>query len=195
MAKKSHKTSTPARSKQLRIISGIWRSRIIEFDPVSGLRPTGDRIRETLFNWLAPHIPGARCLDLFSGSGALGFEAISRGASHCTLVDSNSTVTKKLNEQISLLQATNIVVEQRDVLEFLSTSPAKPFDTVFIDPPFALELLTPTCNLLKNNQWLSADAFIYCEQSVTDSSFTAPANWQLIRTKTSGDVRYSLYTH
>lgn len=180
---------------KLRIIAGKWRSRVITFQPADGLRPTGDRIRETLFNWLSTTIDGARCIDVFAGSGALSFEALSRGASQCTSLEQQGAAIKNLYKNASALRAENLNIVQADSIHFLQHSPPdQPFHIAFVDPPFSARLLTQTCELLNSGGWLSHNARIYCEMEAADSSFIAPDNWEMLREKVSGDVRYCLYS-
>lgn len=183
---------TPAGSNQLRIIGGIWRGRKLSFPDVDGLRPTGDRIRETLFNWLAPDIQGARCLDLFAGSGALGLEALSRGAQSSLLLEKHAAAAQQLKSNLQLLQAGNGRVEQVDSLHWLKQQPPQPFDIIFIDPPFALDLWVPIAAALEAQAWLSDEALIYLE-APRDAQLQLPANWQLHRDKHAGQVSFRLY--
>jgi len=183
------------RPQKLRIIGGQWRSRQISFTSAPGLRPTGDRIRETLFNWLAADIPGARCLDLFAGSGALCFEALSRGAASCTAVELDGRATKQMRENQELLQANNISIVMADARHYLQQSvPQQPYHIVFIDPPFESQLQGSVCAALNNNRWLAPNALIYCELPTSDCVFVAPTNWQLLHEKRAGEVKYSLYS-
>lgn len=182
----------PASLHRLRIIGGRWRSRTFSFPVVDGLRPTGDRIRETLFNWLAPILPGARCLDLFAGSGILGLEALSRGASHCTLVELHPAAAKQLRQNAQLLGANNAQVLQTSALAFLDQQP-EPVDVVFLDPPFSGDFWQPVMNKL-NEGWLRDGAMIYVE-SRRDAALIAPANWLLHREKLAGQVCYRLYRY
>jgi 16S rRNA (guanine966-N2)-methyltransferase len=187
--------ATPSRkgSNQLRIIGGLWRGRKLSFPDVDGLRPTGDRIRETLFNWLAPDIQGAHCLDLFAGSGALGLEALSRGAGSSLLLEKNTAAAQQLKANLQLLQAHNGRVEQVDSLQWLKQQqPPHPFDVVFIDPPFALNLWAPIAAALEAHHWLSDAAVIYLE-APRDAQLQLPANWQLHRDKQAGQVSFRLY--
>lgn len=189
---KSSKTK-PASSNQLRIIGGIWRGRKLSFPDVDGLRPTGDRIRETLFNWLAPDIQGARCLDLFAGSGALGLEALSRGASYSLMRERNSHAAHQLHLNLQLLQTTQGEVVQGDALAWLEQpNSAAPFDLVFIDPPFQLDLWQRVIDALENGGYLTDEAVIYVE-SGKDDSYQMPSNWHLHRDKTAGNVCYRLF--
>ena len=183
----------PAGSNQLRIIGGSWRGRKLSFPDVDGLRPTGDRIRETLFNWLAPDIQGAHCLDLFAGSGALGLEALSRGAESSVLLEKHAAAAQQLKANLQLLQADNGRVEQVDSLQWLAQQkPSHPFDIIFIDPPFALDLWATIATALEANHWLSDAAVIYLE-APRDAQLQLPANWQLHRDKQAGQVSFRLY--
>lgn len=179
-------------SNQLRIIGGLWRGRKLTFPDVDGLRPTGDRIRETLFNWLAPDIQGAHCIDLFAGSGALGLEALSRGAASSLLLEKHPAAAQQLKANLQLLQADNGRVEQVDSLQWLNQHPVHPFDIVFIDPPFALDLWGAIAAALETRHWLSHDAIIYLE-APREAQLNLPATWQLHRDKHAGHVSYRLY--
>ena len=195
VAPPSTKSPAPARkgNNQLRIIGGLWRGRKLSFPDVDGLRPTGDRIRETLFNWLAPDIQGANCLDLFAGSGALGLEALSRGAKSSVLLEKHAAAARQLNANLQLLQAGHGRIEQVDSLHWLKQqNPPQPFDIVFIDPPFALELWEPIAAALEAQAWLSDEALIYLE-APRDAQLLLPANWQLHRDKQAGQVSFRLY--
>ena len=139
---------------RLRIVAGNWRSRLLQIADVPGLRPTSERIRETLFNWLAPSIHGARCLDLCAGTGALGIEALSRGGSRACFVERSSVATKVLKSNIASLAATNAEVLNLDARSYLGASSVKPFDIVFLDPPFQAELHAELCRLLAR-AWLA----------------------------------------
>lgn len=178
---------------KLRIIGGRWRSRTLSFPAIDGLRPTGDRIRETLFNWLAPILPGSRCLDLFAGSGILGFEALSRGADHCTLVELNPVAVRQLKANADLLKAKDADIKAISALEFLAKPPPAPFHVVFLDPPFAADLWQPIINLLTAG-WLHEDALIYVE-SPAELILNPPPNWHPHREKRTGQVCYRLYRH
>jgi len=180
-------------SNQLRIIGGLWRGRKLSFPDADGLRPTGDRIRETLFNWLAPDIQGAHCLDLFAGSGALGLEALSRGAASSLLLEKHAAAAQQLKNNLHLLQADNGRVEQVDSLQWLAQQQApQPFDIIFIDPPFALDLWEAIATALETGHWLSDVAIIYLE-APRDAQLQLPANWQLHRDKQAGQVSFRLY--
>ncbi|HTF96159.1 MAG TPA: 16S rRNA (guanine(966)-N(2))-methyltransferase RsmD [Cellvibrio sp.] len=183
----------PKGSNQLRIIGGSWRGRKLGFPDVEGLRPTGDRIRETLFNWLAPDIAGARCLDLFAGSGALGLEALSRGAGESVLIEKNPLAAQSLVKNLALLNAEKAQVINTDTLSFLSNANSVvPFDVVFIDPPFQQNLWQQTIDLLEQQKLLSESCVIYVESGIEDQ-YEVPASWELHRDKTTAKVRYRLF--
>jgi len=177
---------------QLRIIAGKWRGRKLAIPKLPGLRPTPDRIRETLFNWLSNEIVGARCLDLFCGSGALGFEAASRGAKAVTLVDVEPTVKSQIDANISMLNAENIDLIQANVMKMLDT-PATPQDIVFIDPPFSKNFVAQTIIKLETNGWLKMKCFIYIETEANLVELATPKNWLLQREKKAGEVLSRLY--
>ena len=176
---------------QLRIIGGQWRGRKLSFPEIPGLRPTPDRVRETLFNWLAPVITGARCLDLFAGSGALGLEALSRGASQVVLLDNHNAATKQLQANLVLLQCTAAEAVKSEALEYLSGS-ASPFDIVFLDPPYQADLLPQCIQRLEQGGWLTSPAWIYLEASAKSGLPELPPNWTVYRSKTAGEVGYHL---
>lgn len=181
------------KTNQLRIIGGEWRGRKLDFPDVSNLRPTGDRIRETLFNWLQMDIPGARCLDLFAGSGALGFEALSRGAAQVTFLDSHSKSVQQLNANCRLLACGKATVLKKDALEFLRAEPEQLFDIVFLDPPFKLDMLQESIQLLNEKKHLHAGAKIYLEMDVATEIASMPEDWQMLKEKKAGQVKYQLW--
>ena len=191
-ARYSRKASHRSDKNQLRIIGGKWRGRKLSFPTVAGLRPTGDRLRETLFNWLAPYIEGANVVDLFAGSGALGIEAASRQAGKVTLVEKNPLAARQLELNIARLAAANILLYHMDAITFLDTRPAEPFDIVFLDPPFNSALLTDSIARLQHAGLLAAGAFIYVETAI-GISMPAPETWHVLRQKSAGNVCYSLY--
>ena len=196
---KSTSTSKKSPQNQLRIIGGKWRGQKLSFANAEGLRPTGDRIRETLFNWLTPVISGAHCLDLFAGSGALGIEALSRGAMSATLIEKNRTAITLLQQSCAQLHADNADIVQMDALDWLkntkpsSQKPTKLFDVVFLDPPFTTELLQPCCDLLQQHGLLANNAHIYIEMDSQQSAPITSPSWNPLREKTSGQVTYRLY--
>lgn len=177
-------------TNQLRIIGGQWRSRRLRFPDVVGLRPSSDRVRETLFNWLQPMIEGSRCLDLFAGSGALGLEALSRGATEVEFVDKHPKVIDALRKNLNLLEAKGGRVVQADSLAYLRGTP-RPFDIVFLDPPFRQGLLTPCLELLAHG-WLASGARIYLETELELGKPELPEGWELLRSKKAGQVAYYL---
>ncbi len=174
----------------VRIIGGRHRGRKLPFAEIPGLRPTGDRIRETLFNWLQPVIEGARCLDLFSGSGALGMEAASRGAGRVVMVEQAGSVVRQLERNRELLDLDQIEIVRADALQFLE-QPASPFDIVFLDPPFDNDLLAPLCQRLTLG-WLADDARIYLEEDISRPFPALPEDWRWLKQKTAGRVRFGL---
>lgn len=181
---------------RIRIIGGTHRGRRLSFPDAAGLRPTPDRVRETLFNWLMPHLPGARCLDPFAGSGALGLEAASRGAREVVLVDTHPAVVKALQENLRLLDETERArVIRSDALAFLRGQADAPFDIVFLDPPYAADRLPEAIRLLEEGGWLADPAWIYIEAPVARGQAALPplpANWSLQREKRAGQVGYHL---
>ncbi|MDY0972103.1 16S rRNA (guanine(966)-N(2))-methyltransferase [Siccibacter turicensis] len=179
-------------SGQIRIIGGQWRGRKLPVPDSPGLRPTTDRVRETLFNWLAPHLVDARCLDCFAGSGALGLEALSRYAARTTLLEMERGVAQQLTQNLATLKATQGQVVNTNTLEFLS-KPGEPHDIVFVDPPFRKGLLEQTVTLLEQNGWLADNALIYIESEVEGGLPALPASWQLHREKVAGQVAYRLF--
>ncbi|MDA1107296.1 MAG: 16S rRNA (guanine(966)-N(2))-methyltransferase RsmD [Proteobacteria bacterium] len=186
-----HKTK-PRSVNRLRIIGGEWRGRRLSFPDIAGLRPTPDRVRETLFNWLAPMIEGTRCLDLFAGSGALGLEALSRGAASVVMVDSDATVIAHLHQHVAALHASGAQVMDADALHYLQHPPGAGFDIVFLDPPFRQNLVVPCCELLERGGWLNPGARIYIETESDQPLSGLPHNWHITRSKKSGQVSYHL---
>lgn len=178
---------------QLRIIAGQWRSRRLSFPEVAGLRPTPDRVRETLFNWLAPYVEGARVLECFAGSGAVFLEALSRGAHSGLALELDSRAVSALRGHLQTLQCATGTVLQADALRYLAEQPAQAFDLVFLDPPFHQGLLQPACALLEERGWLSLDAWVYTESEQPPSTLGLPAHWQLHREKHTGQVHYALW--
>jgi 16S rRNA (guanine966-N2)-methyltransferase len=180
-----------AHARELRIIGGVWRGRKLRFPPREEIRPTPDRVRETLFNWLAARVRGSRCLDLFAGSGALGLEALSRGASHVTFVERDAVAAQELRARLAEWQATGAAVEHCDALGFLSGT-AQPFDIVFLDPPFSTGPLVESARLLEEHHWLAADALIYVETQARAGLPQLPSTWAVTRARQAGAVGYHL---
>ncbi len=177
---------------QIRIIGGQWRGRKLPVPDSPGLRPTTDRVRETLFNWLAPMIQGARCLDCFAGSGALGLEALSRHAAEVTLVERDRAVAATLSRNLQLLNAAQGSVITTDTLQWLG-QPGPAYDLVFIDPPFRQGMADETIARLEQHHRLAPSAWIYLETETENSALAIPPHWHLHREKTAGQVAYRLY--
>lgn len=183
------------RAGTVRIIGGRWRGRKLRFPALPGLRPTGDRLRETLFNWLQFEVPGARCLDLFAGSGALGLEAASREAARVTLVEVDPTAAQALRANCALLGADGVEVIDSDALAWLA-QPAPAAEScaiVFLDPPFAGDLLARAIPLLEASGRLAASTWIYVETAREQALPELPPNWHLHREKCAGEVRCRLF--
>lgn len=178
-------------SGRLRIIGGLYRGRKLPVPVQPGLRPTPDRVRETLFNWLQPTIEGARCLDLFAGSGALGLEAASRGAAEVIMIEHSEPVARLLEANVRTLGAAQVRVHRADALRWLSR-PGAPFDILFLDPPFDLDLLGRSCDLIRRLGWLKPRAQVYLEARANRGFPSLPADWSLVRDKRAGKVRYAL---
>ncbi|MGR9114638.1 MAG: 16S rRNA (guanine(966)-N(2))-methyltransferase RsmD [Gammaproteobacteria bacterium] len=177
---------------KLRIIAGVWRSRQLRFADLAGLRPTPARVRETLFNWLQQDVLGSRCLDLYAGSGALGFEAASRGAKLVVQVENNALACRCLKENAQMLTADQIKIINRDVFRFLAGD-AEPFDLVFLDPPFSQNLAVQTCQWLEDKGWLATHAKIYVEAESSLQINGLPENWTMLKSKKAGEVGYHLF--
>jgi 16S rRNA (guanine966-N2)-methyltransferase len=192
MSKQSGKPEKKSPPGRLRIVAGIWRSRLLDIADVEGLRPTSERIRETLFNWLAMKIVGARCLDLCAGTGALGLEALSRGAAEVVLVEKSAKASDTLHRNVTALSAGKAVVRQADAFDFLRSGECGKFDIVFLDPPFAADMLEDLCRLLVEQAILTADARIYLEQDRAKPETVLPEGWIVLKSKSAGNVRYSL---
>jgi len=194
MAKRTAKTGNKAQPGRLRIVAGNWRSRLLEIADVDGLRPTSERIRETLFNWLTPRIAGARCLDLFAGTGALGLEALSRGAAEAVFVEKSTIAVASLKNNIVMLSASAAIVHNGDAKAFLRGADGGKFDIVFLDPPFAADMLGDLCRLLDEVSVLARGAQIYIEEDRSRPEVNLPEGWQVTNSKQAGNVRYSLVT-
>ncbi len=176
----------------IRIIGGRWRGRRIAFPDVEGLRPTPDRIRETLFNWLQVPITGARCLDLFAGSGALGLEALSRGAHSVVFVEKAPAAAYALRAQLLRLgAAARAEVRELGAARFLRM-PAELFDVVFLDPPFGCNALTEYLPMLEAGGWLVPGGLVYLESERAAGIPRLPAAWALLKSKSAGEVGYHL---
>lgn len=189
---RGHAQPRPSTNGQVRIIGGRWRGRKLPFTASDGLRPTPDRVRETLFNWLATESTGARCLDLFAGSGALGLEALSRGAASCHFVDASAVHCQQIQQHLDELEAETGVVECRDAIAFLNAR-QEPFDLVFLDPPFGDRWIEPCCAVLLAGDLLAEHATLYIETGTDEPPPELLEPWQLYRDKRAGKVSYRLY--
>lgn len=180
----------------VRIIGGRWRGRRLPVPDLPGLRPSGDRGRETLFNWLAPHLHGARCADLFAGTGALGLEAASRGASWVVLVEKATAAARALDDNVRTLEADGargvIEVVRGDALEWLEDCAPGSLDLVFVDPPFGAGLAQEVLTDLEQNECLSPGGLVYLETARQDNEATPGPAWEALKDKTLGHVRMRL---
>ena len=186
------KNSRGAQSRVLRIIGGSWRGRRFRFAAGAEIRPTPDRVRETVFNWVSSRIVGARCLDLFAGSGALGLEALSRGAAEAVFVEHEAQAARELQARLAEWGAQGGRVIRADALRFLAGRP-EVFDIVFLDPPFAANLLPQVTGELESRGWLAPQALIYVEQAARGEPAALPGSWQPLKAKRAGEVGYHLY--
>lgn len=191
--KRRTKTAIQTGRQKLRIIGGDWRGRKLEFPDLPGLRPTTDRVRETLFNWLQTDIPSAQCLDLFAGSGALGIEALSRGAKRVTFIEKNPIAAQHISQHLSQLKAENGQCISADACQWLQVTPAIPMDVIFLDPPFRQTLLPNVCSLLSEQGWLKPHSLIYVETEKEIKKPEVPANWLLLKEKTAGQLTSFLF--
>lgn len=194
MARYGKHSRTPSRQApqgRFRIIGGEWRGRRLPVPADAGVRPTPDRVRETLFNWLAPVIAGARCLDLYAGSGALGLEALSRGAARVVFVDRAPAVSRHIGASLETLKSAHGETVSMDAMRYLE-GPATPFDLVFLDPPYRHGLLAPALARLFERGWLSPGAGIYLEHEAEVPPPVLPPGWRLFRSAAAGQVRYHL---
>ena len=178
---------------ELRIIGGDWRSRKLRFPEAGGVRPTPARTRETLFNWLNYHLAGRRCLDLFAGSGALGLEALSRGAGHAVFVDHTPALAQALRSNLRLLTSESGDVICQSVDAFLAQPPAEPFDILFMDPPFRQGWLETLLPLIADQGWVRPGGWVYVEHESEMPPPQVPDGWSLHRQKSAGQVTYCLF--
>jgi 16S rRNA (guanine966-N2)-methyltransferase len=192
MSKKSGAANLKPRPGRLRIVAGKWRSRLLDIADLPGLRPTSERVRETLFNWLAPGIQGARCLDLYAGTGALGFEALSRGATTVVFVDNSRRAIKAIEKSAKTLDASGAVVHCGDATDFVRGSAPASFDIVFLDPPFADDRLEELCRRIDEYGILAPGGRVYLEQDRAKPEIRLPERWRFLKNKTAGNVRYML---
>ncbi len=186
-----------ANSNSIRIIAGQWRGRRLPVLDSEGLRPSTDRVRETLFNWLMHDVQDANCLDLFAGTGALGLEVLSRGAKCVQFVEASRTVAAALHQNIETLGVpqNKALVAIQDARSYLAAAPSKPFDIVFLDPPFTGDLLHQVISLINTSAWLAEDAIIYVEYAKKTAPIQVPLSWRLHREGKTSQIRYSLYRH
>ena len=182
-------------SGQVRIISGQWRSRKLPIHDLEGLRPTTDRVRETLFNWLSTDIRGARVLDCFAGSGALSLESLSRYAEFALMFELQKSAANQLTKNLQTLNCTNAKVVNGDSLQLLTKGTDTGFDVVFIDPPFRKGLAKKAIELLMAHNWLNDDALIYLETENDIADIVFPASWQPLKEKKAGQVSYRLFNY
>jgi len=181
-------------TNQLRIVGGKWRSRRLPFVCAEGVRPTLDRFRETLFNWLMFDVEGARCLDLFAGSGALGLEALSRGAKDVIFVDVSPQVIRQIKDNLNALESKAGQTNLSDARAWLQNQkPDQAFDIVFLDPPFHSGLLTQACSLLETAGWLSQRALIYVESQPGFDCESIPKQWHLSQSKLTKTKEFYLF--
>jgi 16S rRNA (guanine966-N2)-methyltransferase len=184
--------AVPAGRSEVRIIGGEWRGRKLHFPSLAGLRPTPDRVRETVFNWLQFDLPGARCLDLFAGSGALGLEALSRGAAEVVLVEREAAAVRAIEETLARLRCDRGRVVHLDAFAYLGQAPGRPFEVVFLDPPYAGNLLAASVRQLETGGWLAPDALVYLEDAAAQGVPGLPPGWTVLRSKRAGEVGYHL---
>lgn len=197
----SHRTHQPKKNNQnsaqgqVRIIGGDWRGRKLPVLLSEGLRPTSDRVRETVFNWFQFDVPGARCLDLFAGSGALGLEALSRGAGFVQFVEFSPKVAAQLQQNLQTLTvpAQRAKLSQADALLWLDRPVEKAFELVFLDPPFHKDLLPKVLQKLFDNGYVDSKSIVYLEQEKSQDLPSLPAGWELQKEKTTSQVRYGYY--
>ena len=180
------------RPGSVRIIGGEWRGRRLPVRDLPGLRPSGDRSRETLFNWLQAHVHGAVCVDLFAGSGALGLEAASRGAAEVILVEKLSVAARDLRDVLLVLKADQVTVVESDALQWLQSCPAQSLDIAFVDPPFGLHLETRALELIRIQACIRTGGFVYLETARDAPLIVAGPGWETAREKTVGEVRLLL---
>ena len=178
--------------RELRIIGGQFRGRKLTFPAAPGLRPTPDRVRETLFNWLQSPLAGGRCLDLFAGSGALGLEALSRGAAAVTFVEANAAAVRELRATLVRFGVGDAAEVQATTAERFLQTPGAAFDVVFLDPPFASGLLPTTAAALERGAFVASGAFVYIETAASVPLPQLPPTWQPHRSGKAGEVGYHL---
>lgn len=181
-------------NNQVRINGGSLRGQKIIFSNTSGLRPTGNRIKETLFNWISQHVQNSNCLDLFSGSGSLGIESVSHGARSVTMIEKDYFAFLAIKNSCSRLNIKNATIIEADAVKWISEESNKTtFDLVFLDPPFMSDLVPVCCEILEKNKLLSSPCYIYVETTKKKKGLCVPENWILLKDKVTGQVAYKLY--
>lgn len=180
-----------AQARVIRVIGGAMRGRRWRFPDIPDIRPTPDRVRETVFNWLGTRVIGARCLDLFAGSGALGLESLSRGASGVVFVEQHAAIVRALDAVVAEWKVQGAEVVRADAFSYLRGT-AQPFDIVFLDPPFAAGLLAPAATLLEERGWLAPNGLIYLECAARGPRPALPEAWKELKAKQAGEVGYHL---
>lgn len=194
IARKSNRKKPNQTTGNLRIIGGDFRGRKLPVLSADGLRPTSDRVRETVFNWLQFDIAGADCLDVFAGSGALGLEALSRGANSVCFLELNKENAQQIKQNLITLKVSDADVVQTDSLQWLQQVPPKAFDVVFLDPPFHQGLMQPAVNLIFQQSYVkTGQAWLYLEQERSLDWPKLPEGWMCHREKTTAEVRYGVF--
>lgn len=188
--KKNRNSPKPVQQMgEVRVIAGLWRGRKLPVLNAEGLRPTTDRVKETLFNWLMNDIAYSRCLDCFAGSGALGIEALSRQAQAVVFLEKFATAANQLKKNLQALKSENGTVINTDTLQYLAQkNSGEPFDIVFIDPPFHQGFVPQVLHLLAENHWLAENAILYVETEKNHPPLCLPEHWQVLKEKNAGMV-------
>jgi 16S rRNA (guanine966-N2)-methyltransferase len=177
---------------RVRIIAGRYRGRKLGFRAIDGLRPSGDRVRETLFNWLQPWLPESRCLDMFAGSGALGFECASRGAARVDMYENSAVAATDLTRNRDTLQADTVIIHRADVLQ--AQWHDGPYDIIFIDPPFDRQIHQQAIAMIDREGLAGEGSLVYVEWRKADGQPGVPAHWSMRRDRVAGDVGFALFS-
>ncbi len=186
-------TRSKSGTNRVRIIAGRWRGRRVQFPDRAQIRPTPDRVRETIFNWVRAEVEGAACLDLFAGSAILSFECLSRGAKSAIAVEKDRSACQAIRRNAAFLGAADLLVVNSDVLRYLTRPRPASAEIVFIDPPYNSGCLPRVCGLLEQRGWLASRALIYVESRSGDPRTTVPSNWVATHEKLAGQVAYRLF--
>ena len=190
---KRHSKPSHSGTNQVRIIAGQFRSRRLSFTDAAGLRPTPDRVRESVFNWLQAYLPGAVCMDLFAGTGVMGFESLSRGAQQVTFIEKQASAVSSLRHNAETLKVSDQVeIRQGDTLQILPTLPVASVDIVFADPPYGQGLIAKCLQSLHNHPVLKPGGLLYVEQESTLPAPDSTPEWCLLKDKQAGQVGYYL---